>query len=196
MTKRLGGVDWMQHHSAVYEKAEHSWSEKWNAKERTLVVLKRWPFIQAIYVCFVILETLLLRKWTPKLAGYRGQFLNCFILIPSRAGVGGKLLYWYDSICLRYLKIFAIIQFESFQLDIIKFEIFFLLPRIFFTWKLIFTAFLCSYLRDLVNQFIWALLYRIKLQPYVDFVKNEPHTCCCCFIFFVISWLEKFKISL
>lgn len=125
MTKRLGGIDWMQNHSAVYEKAEHSWSEKWNAKERTLVVLKRWPFIQAIYVCFVILETLLLRKWTPKLAGYRGQFLNCFILIPSRAGVCGKLLYWYGSICLRYLKIFAIIQFESFQLDIIKLEIFF-----------------------------------------------------------------------
>lgn len=119
MPKRLGGIHLTRDHSARHEKPNRlPRSEKWNANKRHE---KTWPFIEAyIYVCIVILETLLLRKWMPKLAGYRGQFLNCFILIPSFQQVFLEncfVLIPQHSPPL--FKNFSVTQFEAFQLDII-----------------------------------------------------------------------------
>lgn len=119
MPKRLGGIHLTRDHSARHEKPNRlPRSEKWNANRRRA---KTWSFIEAyMYVYIVILETLLLRKWTPNLAGYRGQFLNCFILIPSFQQVFWKIaVYWYRSIHLRYLKISPSFNLNAFQLDII-----------------------------------------------------------------------------
>lgn len=85
ITKYMGGIDWARDHGAVYQKPNRLPTKLLDQKSETLKRdSEKMAFHSSlIYVCIVILETLLLRKWMPKLAGCRGQFLNCFILIPS-----------------------------------------------------------------------------------------------------------------